>query len=106
MSFFYERKEAADAVTITLKPHSLYLMLGMLAVWLGNDLILKSAPMAQIVMPIFIVFMVIRFFALVRIQREVLIAMKQGRVETQGSKFSFKNPFCYRINKAQDSAAS
>ncbi|MDO6707760.1 hypothetical protein [Photobacterium sp. 1_MG-2023] len=102
MSFFYERKEAADTVTITLKPHSLYLMLGMLAVWLGNDLILKSAPMAQIVMPVFIVFMVVRFFSLVRVQREVIVAMKQGRVETQGSKFSFRNPFRYIIRKAQE----
>ncbi|MBD8514947.1 hypothetical protein KCG43_17305 [Photobacterium sp. WH24] len=103
MSLFYERQETADSVTITLKPHSLYLMLVMLAVWLGNDFLLKSASMAQIIMPIFIVFMVIRFFSLVRVQREVLVAMKQGRVTTQGSKFSFTNPFRYVIQKAQSS---
>lgn len=99
MTFFFERTESADKVTIVLKPHSLYTMLLMLAAWLLNDLVLQSAPITQIIMPVFIVFMVIRFFSLIRVQKEVLVAMKQGRVSTSGSKFSFTNPFTYIINK-------
>ncbi|MCW8331294.1 hypothetical protein MD588_21095 [Photobacterium sp. SDRW27] len=99
MTFFFERKESAENITIVLKPHSLYAMLVMLAVWLMNDLVLQSAPITQIIMPVFIVFMVVRFFSLIRIQKEVIVAMKQGRVSTSGSKFSFSNPFTYIINK-------
>ncbi|ELR63359.1 hypothetical protein C942_03893 [Photobacterium marinum] len=99
MNIFFERKESDDKVQITLKPHSLYAMLAMLAVWLTNDLVLQSAPMAQIIMPVFMVFIVIRFFSLIRVQKEVLVAMKQGKVTTSGSKFSFSNPFTYIITK-------
>lgn len=99
MKFFFERTETAQEIQIVLKPHSLYLMLLMLGGWLLNDLVMQSAPIAQVIMPVFIVFMVIRFFALIRIQKEVLVAMKQNKVATIGSKFSFSNPFTYTINK-------
>ena len=99
MSFFFERKETDSEIKIVLKPHSLYVMLLMLAVWLINEMMLHIMPVTQIIMPVFIVFMVIRFFSLVRIQKEVLVAMKQGKVQTNGSKFSFSNPFTYTINK-------
>jgi len=99
MKFFFERKESAQDITIVLKPHSLYTMLVMLALWLVNDLVLQSAPVTQIIMPVFIVFMVIRFFSMIRVQKEVIVAMKQGRVSTSGSKFSFSNPFTYVISK-------
>ncbi|KLV01608.1 hypothetical protein ABT56_21890 [Photobacterium aquae] len=99
MTYFFERTETANTISIVLRPHSLYLMLGMLAFWLFNDLVLKSASAANIVIPVFLVFMVVRFFSLIRVQKEVIIAMKQGRVTTQGSKFSFANPFTYIIKK-------
>ena len=99
MKFFFERTESDGKVMIVLKPHSLYVMLLMLAAWMINDLVLQLAPVTQIIMPVFIVFMVIRFFSLIRVQKEVLIAMKQGRVATSGSKFSFSNPFTYIISK-------
>lgn len=99
MSFFFERKETDNQVKIVLKPHSLYVMLVMLAVWLINEMVLHIMPVTQIIMPVFIVFMVIRFFSLVKVQKEVLVAMKQGKVQTSGSKFSFANPFTYTINK-------
>ncbi|WP_299020444.1 hypothetical protein [uncultured Photobacterium sp.] len=99
MNFFFERKESDNRIMITLKPHSLYVMLVMLAVWLANDLLLQSAPMAQVIMPVFIVFMVVRFFSLIRVQKEVLVAMKLGKVKMSGSKFSFANPFTYTISK-------
>ncbi|MGF1715634.1 hypothetical protein [Photobacterium chitinilyticum] len=99
MTFFFERTETTDKVTIVLKPHSLYAMLLMLAAWLVSDLVLQAAAITQIIMPVFIVFMVIRFFSLIRVQKEVIVAMKQGRVSTSGSKFSFTNQFTYIINK-------
>ena len=99
MSFFFEREETDNQVKIVLKPHSLYVMLLMLAVWLLNEMVLHIMPVTQIIMPVFIVFMVIRFFSLVKVQKEVLVAMKQGKVQTSGSKFSFSNPFTYTINK-------
>ena len=99
MSFFFEREETDNQVKIVLKPHSLYVMLLMLAVWLINEMVLHIMPVTQIIMPVFIVFMVIRFFSLVKVQKEVLVAMKQGKVQTSGSKFSFSNPFTYIINK-------
>ncbi len=100
MTFFFERMETTDKVTIVLKPHSLYAMLLMLAAWLVSDLVLQAAAITQIIMPVFIVFMVIRFFSLIRVQKEVIVAMKQGgRVRTSGSKFSFTNQFTYIINK-------
>ncbi|MGF1688901.1 hypothetical protein L4C36_19835 [Photobacterium japonica] len=100
MTFFFERTETAQDIRIVLKPHSLYIMLGMIAVWLLNDLVLQSAPVSQLLMPVFIVFMVVRFFALVKVQKEVLIAMKKGQVSTAGSKFSFTNPFTYTLTKS------
>ncbi|MGF1703273.1 hypothetical protein L4D09_23555 [Photobacterium makurazakiensis] len=99
MTFFFERTESDSEIKIVLKPHSLYAMLLMLTLWLGNDLLLQSAPISQILMPVFIVFMVIRFFSLIKVQKEVIVAMKQGKVTTQGSKFSLTNPFTYLINK-------
>lgn len=99
MKYFFERTETASDITIVLKPHSLYLMFIMLGCWLFNDFALQSAPMAQIIMPIFIVFMIIRFFSLIKVQKEVIVAMKQGKVTTSGSKFSFANPFTYTILK-------
>ncbi|MDV5171701.1 hypothetical protein [Photobacterium rosenbergii] len=99
MSFFFEREETDNQVKIVLKPHSLYVMLIMLAVWLLNEMVLHIMPVTQIIMPVFIVFMVIRFFSLVKVQKEVLVAMKQGKVQTSGSKFSFSNPFTYIISK-------
>ncbi|WEM42805.1 hypothetical protein PTW35_02920 [Photobacterium sp. DA100] len=99
MAFFFERAETDNEVKIVLKPHSLYVMLLMLATWLINEMVLHIMPVTQIIMPVFIVFMVIRFFSLVKVQKEVLIAMKQGKVQTSGSKFSFSNPFTYTINK-------
>lgn len=101
MTFFFERTETARDIRIVLKPHSLYIMLGMIVVWLLNDLALHSAPVAQLLMPVFIVFMVVRFFSLVKVQKEVLVAMKKGQVATEGSKFSFANPFTYIISKSQ-----
>ena len=100
MTFFFERTETAQDIRIVLKPHSLYIMLGMIAVWLLNDLVLQSAPVSQLLMPVFIVFMVVRFFALVKVQKEVLVAMKKGQVATSGSKFSFTNPFTYTLTKS------
>lgn len=99
MKFFFERTETEREIAITLKPHSLYLMLLMLAFWLINDFVLQSSSIAQFMMPIFMVFIVIRFFSLIRVQKEVLVAMKQGKVKTQGSKFSIANPFTYTISK-------
>lgn len=99
MNFFFERTESDDKVTIVLKPHSLYTMLSMVAVWLVNELVLQVAAITQIIMPMLLVFIAIRFFSLIRVQKEVLVAMKQGRVTTSGSKFSFSNPFTYTINK-------
>ncbi|MGF1738962.1 hypothetical protein [Photobacterium satsumensis] len=99
MTFFCERKETDNAIKIVLKPHSLYVMLLLLTVWLVNEMVLHIMPVTQIIMPMFIVFMVIRFFSLVKVQKEVLVAMKQGKVQTTGSKFSFSNPFTYTISK-------
>lgn len=99
MAFFFKREETENQVKIVLKPHSLYVMLLMLAVWLINEMVLHIMPVTQIIMPVFIVFMVIRFFSLIKVQKEVLVAMKQGKVQTSGSKFSFSKPFTYTINK-------
>ena len=44
----------------------------------------------------------LRFFALIKAQKEVLAAMKDRRLTTQGSKFSFNNPFIYIIKKKVD----
>lgn len=99
MKFFYERTESEDEVKIVLKPHSFFIMLLMIAIWLINDLVLKSAPIAQFIMPIFIAFMVIRFFSIIRVQKEILLGMKQRKAETAGSKFSIKNPLTYTIKK-------
>lgn len=99
MTFFCEREETDSEIKIILKPHSLYVMLLMLAVWLINELVLHSMPVTQIIMPMLIIFMVIRFFSLVKVQKEVLVAMKQGKVQTTGSKFSFSSPFTYTISK-------
>ena len=99
MKFFYERTETSEDVKIVLKPNSLYIMLLMLAIWLINDFVLQSVPITQIIMPVFIVFMIVRFFSVVKIQKEVLVAMKQGNVETSGSKFSSSNPLTYTISK-------
>ncbi|KMV29463.1 hypothetical protein L4D00_06130 [Photobacterium swingsii] len=99
MTFFYERSESETEVNIVIKPHSLYLMLLMLAVWLLNDFVLQSAPMAQVLMPAFIVFMVVRFFSIIKVHREILVALKKGNVQTTGSKFSLKNPLTYCIKK-------
>ena len=99
MAFFFEREESDSEITIILKPHSLYAMLLLLATWLINDLVLHIAAVTQIIVPIFLVLMVVRFFSLVRVQKEILIAMKHGRVTTSGSKFSFANPFTYTLSK-------
>lgn len=99
MNFFYERTESDDKVMIVLKPHSLYTMLLMVAVWLINELVLQVALITQIIMPVLLVFIAFRFISLLRVQKEVLLAMKQERVTTSGSKFSFSNPFTYIINK-------
>ncbi|MGF1693537.1 hypothetical protein [Photobacterium kagoshimensis] len=99
MKFFYERSESATEVNIVIKPHSLYIMLAMLLVWLVNDVVLQSAPMAQVLMPVFIVFMVLRFFSIIKVHREILVALKQGKAKTSGSKFSLKNPLTYTIQK-------
>ncbi|MGF1726073.1 hypothetical protein [Photobacterium nomapromontoriensis] len=99
MKYFFERTETSSTITIVLKPHSLYLMFLMLGCWLFNDFVLQSVAIAQIIMPIFIVFMVIRFFSLIKVQKEVIVAMKQGKVTTSGSKFSVANPFTYTIVK-------
>ncbi|OAN14046.1 hypothetical protein A3K86_12600 [Photobacterium jeanii] len=106
MKFFYERTESEREICVVIKPHSLYLMFGMLAVWLLNDFMLQSAPVAQILMPAFLVFIAVRFFTIIKVHREILVALKQGRVKTQGSKFSFNNPLTYVIQKEQPASQS
>lgn len=99
MKFFYKRIETAEDVKIVLKPNSLYIMLLMLALWLINDFVLQLAPVTQIIMPVFIMLMLVRFFSVVKLQKEVLVAMKQSRVKISGSKFSLSNPLTYTISK-------
>ncbi|MEC6816336.1 hypothetical protein [Photobacterium toruni] len=99
MRFFSQRNETDSEVRIELKTASFYLLVAMIIGWVAISFILQSNEAGSVFLPILIGFMMLRFFALVKVQKEVLIAMRDKRLTTQGSKFSFTNPFIYIIKK-------
>ncbi len=99
MKFFYQRSETPEQVQITLSSFSFYLTLSLVGLWLLDQFVLNTAVLSNILMPILAIFVFTRFFFILKIQKEVMMAMKHGRVRTMGSKFSFSNPFTYLIEK-------
>ncbi|WP_105060896.1 hypothetical protein [Photobacterium angustum] len=102
VKFFFQRSETDSEIRIELKTAPFYLLLAMIAGWLAISFILKSNEAGSIFLPVLIGFIMLRFFALIKAQKEVLAAMKDRRLTTQGSKFSFNNPFIYIIKKKVD----
>ncbi|WP_305830312.1 hypothetical protein [Photobacterium leiognathi] len=99
VKFFFQRRETDNEIQIELKTAPFYLLLAMIAGWLAVSFILKSNEAGSVFLPILIGFIMLRFFALIKAQKEVLGAMKDKRLTTKGSKFSFSNPFVYIIQK-------
>lgn len=99
MKFFFQRNETDSETRIELKTASFYLLVAMIVGWMAISFILQSNEAGSVFLPILIGFMMLRFFALVKVQKEVLVAMRDKCLTTQGSKFSFTNPFIYIIKK-------
>ncbi|KAE8176123.1 hypothetical protein CIT27_14540 [Photobacterium carnosum] len=99
VKFFFQRNEMDSEIRIELKTASFYLLVAMIVGWMAISFILQSNEAGSVFLPILIGFMMLRFFALVKVQKEVLVAMRDKRLTTQGSKFSFTNPFIYIIKK-------
>ena len=99
MRFFYQRHETEQQIKITLSSTSFYVMLVMLATWFVNQYFFHSAFFSQAFVPVVFTFMFIRFFFILKVQKEVWEATKRGVVKTSGSKFSLSNPFTYWIEK-------
>ncbi len=104
MKFFFQRRETDNEIQIELKTAPFYLLLAMIAGWLAVSFILKSNEAGSVFLPILIGFIMLRFFALIKAQKEVLGAMKDKRLTTKGSKFSLSNPFVYIIQKKAEHA--
>ncbi|WP_235869538.1 hypothetical protein [Veronia nyctiphanis] len=102
MDYFYVRKESGNKVEIEIKTGAFYLLVALIVGWMGLNVISGSAETGASVLPIILVFMVFRFFALWKVQKEVLVAMKQKQLETRGSKFSFANPLTYVITRSEE----
>lgn len=100
MKFFYQRIETPEQVQITLSSVSFYTMLALIALWLVDQFALQGSFSAWL-MPVLSMFVFIRFFFILKVQKEVMRAMKEGAVRTTGSKFSFSNPFTYWIEKTK-----
>lgn len=99
VKFFFQRNETDSEIKIELKTGSFYLLVAMIVGWMAISFLLQSNEAGSVFLPILIGFMMLRFFALVKVQKEVLVAMRDKRLTTQGSKFSFKHPFIYIIKK-------
>jgi hypothetical protein len=99
MKFFYQRNETEEQVQITLSSFSFYLTLALVGFWLLDQFLLNTVVLSDALMPILAIFVFTRFFFILKVQKEVMVAMKAGRVRTVGSKFSFSNPFTYFIEK-------
>ncbi len=104
MKFFFQRRETDNEIQIELETAPFYLLLAMIAGWLAVSFILKSNEAGSVFLPILIGFIMLRFFALIKAQKEVLGAMKDKRLTTKGSKFSFSSPFVYIIQKKAEHA--
>ncbi|WP_318467316.1 hypothetical protein [Photobacterium leiognathi] len=104
VKFFFQRRETDNEIQIELKTAPFYLLLAMIAGWLAVSFILKSNEAGSVFLPILIGFIMLRFFALIKAQKEVLGAMKDKRLTTKGSKFSLSNPFVYIIQKKAEHA--
>lgn len=100
VKFFYQRSETDSEIQIILKTAPFYLLLAMIAGWLAISFILKSNEAGAVFLPILIGFIMLRFFALMKAQKEILVAMRDKRLTTKGSKFSFEKPFTYIIKKS------
>ncbi|MFD2179308.1 hypothetical protein [Veronia pacifica] len=101
MKYFYERKEQENTVEIEIKTGAFYLLIVLIAGWVGLSFVSDSSEIGATVLPLIAAFVVVRFIALWKVQKEVLVAMSKKTLVTRGSKFSFANPLTYIIDKTE-----
>jgi len=101
MATFYDRTETENEIVITYKYHAAAWILifgGFAVAYIGPYTGLsKTAALAIVLGILFIVFIYI--LGKISPNREIRKAMKLGRVQVSGSKFSFSNPLTFRIKK-------
>lgn len=104
MKIFFERRETDDEIVVVHKPYFMYFFIAVMAVVLVTTNMPEN-PMASIasIVLLFILggVLVVRFFSMRGCNKEVIQAMKQGKVEMSGSKLSPSQPLTFRIKKAE-----
>lgn len=98
MGIFYKRKETPEKIEIVYKCNFYYYLLLLLLIVLGvffNFFVFSMFAIA--------ILTVIYMVDLLKPSREVKRAMKEGKVEMEGSKYSLSNPVKVVIKKQSKS---
>jgi hypothetical protein len=98
MPFFYGRKESQEDIVIVFKYWPAFYIILLLGI-LGVPLLKLDPKWNFLISTVMIVFLIVWILGHHKANKEVRKAMKNGKVEVSGSKFSFKNPMTFRMKK-------
>lgn len=103
MNFFFERSETDKEIIVVNKPYFLYLFfLALILLAAGDQFPEHTAikSIAALTWFLALVVMVLRYFSMRKVWREMRAAMRSGEVTMSGSKLNPSNPLVVRIPKA------
>ncbi|MFA4887718.1 MAG: hypothetical protein WC595_05880 [Candidatus Nanoarchaeia archaeon] len=99
MDFMYRRKETTDKIIIVYT-NILYFYIFLAVALLCSFLLPKELQALNfLITPLFLIFLLIFLVSIWKPNQEIRRAMKKGKVEVSGSKFSFSNPLTFIIKK-------
>ena len=99
MAFMYKRKETLDKIVIVYS-YAPYFYIFLAVALLCSFLLPKELQALNfLITPLFLIFLLIFLVSIWKPNQEVRRAMKKGKVEVSGSKFSFSNPLTFIIKK-------
>jgi len=95
MPFLYDRKESHEDIVIVFKYQPVFYIVLLAAILIPS---IDPKWDAYLTLAI-ILFGVAWIVGKLKANREIKRAMRNGKVEVSGSKFSFSNPLTFRIKK-------
>lgn len=98
MPLLYDRKESNEDIVIVLKYHPVFYIV-LFAFILVPSIVKLDQKWQIYLVPVFGIFVVVWIFGQLKANSEIKKAMRTGKVEVSGSKFSFSNPPTFRIKK-------
>jgi hypothetical protein len=102
MAIFFERTETEEKITIRYKNMIVYYLLYFVLIVLAIGTVVLSylSPLLGcIAMPAIVVPLFLLYFFMHGVNSEVKEAMKNGKVQVSGSRFSSSNPLTFEISK-------